>query len=166
LDQATSGVLLLARHADSHRYFSRQFAQRRVAKIYEALLEGTLSQANGWITLPLSPDPHQPPRQQVDWQQGKASQTYFEVITGEDAPPIEGVTRVEMIPHTGRTHQLRVHAAHPQGLNAPILGDTLYGPSQDAAHLPSQRLHLHAKALTILHPHHQTALTLTAPMPF
>jgi hypothetical protein len=95
------------------------------------------------------------------WHQGKRSQTYFEVLAYD-----QSITRVEFIPPTGRTHQLRVHAAHPQGLNAPILGDTLYGPSQDAAHLPSQRLHLHAKALTILHPHHQTALTLTAPMPF
>ena len=165
LDQATSGVLLLARHADSHRYFSRQFAQRRVAKIYEALLEGTLSQANGWITLPRSPDPHQPPRQQVDWQQGKASQTYFEVITGEDAPPIEGVTRVEMIPHTGRTHQLRVHAAHPQGLNAPILGDTLYGHAHSDGDR-HQRLYLHAKFLTLPHPQTQTLLTISAQTPF
>ncbi len=161
LDQATSGILVLARTLDSHRYLSQQFAQRQVKKVYESLLEGRLTQTSGWIDLPLSPDPQYPPRQRVDWHQGKPSQTYFEVLAYD-----QSITRVEFIPHTGRTHQLRVHAAHPQGLNAPILGDTLYGPSQDAAHLPSQRLHLHAKALTILHPHHQTALTLTAPMPF
>ena len=170
LDQATSGVLLLARDADSHRYFSQQFAQRRVTKIYEALLEGTLSQPNGWINLPLSPDPHQPPRQRVDWPQGKASQTYFEVLPGQGTTevgpaPIEGVTRVKFILHTGRTHQLRVHAAHPQGLNAPILGDTLYGhaPRPEDTH---QRLCLHAQALTLPHPYQPILLTVTAPVPF
>lgn len=161
LDQATSGILVLARTAESHRHLSQQFAQRQVHKVYEALLEGTLSQTSGWINLPLSPDPYNAPRQRVDWHQGKPSQTYFEVLAYA-----QGVTRVEFIPHTGRTHQLRVHAAHPQGLNAPIRGDALYGQVHDAEEADSQRLHLHAKALKLLHPHHQTPLTLAAPVPF
>ncbi len=161
LDQATSGVLVLARTADSHRHLSQQFAERRVHKVYEARLEGHLTQINGWINLPLSPDPHNPPRQRVDWHQGKPSQTYFEVLAQEN-----GVTRVEFVPHTGRTHQLRVHAAHPQGLNAPIRGDAFYGPDPSSEEANPQRLHLHAKALTLTHPHHQTSLTLTAPVPF
>ena len=161
LDQATSGILVLARTADSHRYLSQQFAQRQVKKVYEALLEGRLTQTSGWIGLPLSPDPHNSPRQRVDWHQGKPSQTYFDMLAqGDD------LTRVEFIPHTGRTHQLRVHAAHPQGLNAPIRGDALYGQGQYSEEAESQRLHLHAKALTILHPHHKTSLTFTAPVPF
>lgn len=162
LDQATSGVLLLARTADGHRHLGQQFAQRRVDKVYEALLEGTLSQRRGWIDLPLCPDPQRPPRQRVDWPQGKPSQTYFEVRDHGD-----GVTRVTFMPTTGRTHQLRVHAAHPQGLNAPILGDRLYGQAQGAKNaVPQQRLYLHAKALTFTHPHHHTPLTVTAPVPF
>ncbi|MFH7241264.1 MAG: pseudouridine synthase [Spirulina sp.] len=161
LDQATSGILVLARTADSHRHLSQQFAERQVHKVYEALLEGTLSQTSGWINLPLGPDPQHPPRQRVDWHQGKPSQTYFEVLDQDD-----GVTRVELIPHTGRTHQLRVHAAHPQGLNAPIRGDALYGPVPYSENANFQRLHLHAKTLTITHPHHQTSLTVTTPVPF
>ena len=215
LDQATSGVLLLARTADSHRHLSQQFAQRQVHKVYEALLEGhlipnpngetlipnptnrrggvspptqgetlilnptnrrggvspptqieghqprlSITQTSGWIDLPLGPDPQQPPRQRVDWLQGKPSQTYFEVLAQGD-----GVTRVQFILHTGRTHQLRVHAAHPQGLNAPILGDTLYGhaPRPEDTH---QRLCLHAQALTLNHPQTQMRLTLSSQVPF
>ncbi|WP_225907506.1 RluA family pseudouridine synthase [Leptolyngbya sp. BL0902] len=176
LDQATSGVLVLARTADSHRHLSQQFAQRRVHKVYEALLGGRLTQTSGWIDLPLSPDPQNPPRQRVDRLHGKPSQTSFEVLAYD-----QGITRVAFMPHTGRTHQLRVHAAHPQGLNAPILGDALYGPGHDAQQadaqtvntqtintqiVNTQRLHLHAKALTLIHPHHQTPLTFTAPVPF
>lgn len=165
LDQATSGVLVLARTAESHRHLSQQFAQRRVDKVYEALLQGVPSQPSGWIDLPLSPDPQHPPRQWVDWLRGKPSQTYFEMLEQN-----RDITRVQFIPHTGRTHQLRVHAAHPQGLNAPMVGDRLYGhvpyPDQGAEDATSQRLHLHAKALTLTHPHHQTPLTLSAPVPF
>ena len=161
LDQATSGILVLARTADSHRHLSQQFAQRRLHKVYEALLEGVLSQPSGWINLPLSPDPDHPPRQRVDGQQGKPSQTYFEVLDQRDS-----ITRVQLIPHTGRTHQLRVHAAHPQGLNAPIVGDRLYGRAQSSESPTHQRLHLHAKALTLTHPHHQMPLTFTTPVPF
>lgn len=161
LDQATSGVLVLARTAESHRQLSQQFAQRRVYKVYEALLEGVLLQPSGWIDLPLSPDPDHPPRQRVDWPQGKPSQTYFEVRSQDHA-----ITRVRFIPHTGRTHQLRVHAADPQGLNTPIVGDRLYGQAQSSESPTHQRLHLHAKAITLTHPYHQTPLIFTAPVPF
>ncbi|MGB3201227.1 MAG: pseudouridine synthase [Nodosilinea sp.] len=156
LDQATSGVLLLALDADTHRQLSQQFAQRRVAKTYQAIVVGDVAEASGIIDLPLWGDPTQRPRQTVDWQQGKPSQTQFEVLQREGSR-----TRVAFYPLTGRTHQIRVHAAHPEGLNAPIAGDRLYGQE-----LLGDRLYLHAHQLEFTHPHRQTAFALTSPVPF
>ncbi|HSM84390.1 MAG TPA: RluA family pseudouridine synthase [Nodosilinea sp.] len=154
LDQDTSGVLLLALDGETHRQLSQQFAQRQVHKTYQALLSGPVSEQAGTIDLPLWGDPAQRPRQTVDRQRGKPSQTRFEVLSGQGPCP-----RVVFYPITGRTHQLRVHAAHPQGLNAPIVGDRLYGS-------PGQRLYLHAHTLGVTHPHRSTALNLSAPLPF
>nr|WP_278003559.1 RluA family pseudouridine synthase [Nodosilinea sp. TSF1-S3] len=156
LDQDTSGLLLLALDADTHRQLSQQFAQRQVAKTYQAIVVGDVAAPSGLINLPLWGDPTQRPRQQVNWQQGKPSQTKFEVLHREGA-----LTRIAFYPLTGRTHQLRIHAAHPQGLNAPIVGDRLYGHSA-----PGQRLHLHAQSLQFTHPHSQAAMLIDSAVPF
>ncbi|WOD41147.1 RluA family pseudouridine synthase [Nodosilinea sp. E11] len=156
LDQDTSGLLLLALDADTHRQLSQQFAQRQVAKTYQAIVMGQVSNSSGIIDLPLWGDPTQRPRQGVNWQQGKPSQTKFEVLDCEREH-----TRIAFYPLTGRTHQLRVHAAHPQGLNAPIWGDRLYGQGA-----PGQRLHLHAQSLQFVHPHRKDAIALNSAVPF
>ncbi len=156
LDQDTSGLLLLALDADTHRQLSQQFAQRQVAKTYQAIVVGQVAKSSGIIDLPLWGDPTQRPRQQVNWPQGKPSQTRFEVLHREG-----DFTRIAFYPLTGRTHQLRVHAAHPQGLNAPIAGDRLYGHSE-----PGQRLHLHAQSLQFTHPHSQAAILINSAVPF
>lgn len=154
LDQDTSGVLLLALDAETHRQLCRQFEQRQVQKTYQAIAVGNVAEASGIIDLPLWGDPTQRPRQQVHWRQGKPSQTKFEVLGCEGA-----LTRIAFYPLTGRTHQIRVHAA--QGLNAPIWGDRLYGQSE-----PGQRLHLHAQRLEFAHPHRQNAIALESAVPF
>nr|WP_228037834.1 RluA family pseudouridine synthase [Nodosilinea sp. LEGE 06152] len=156
LDQDTSGVLLLALDAETHRQLCQQFEQRQVQKAYQAIVVGTVAKSSGIIDLPLWGDPTQRPRQQVNWQQGKPSQTKFEVLHREGA-----LARIAFYPLTGRTHQLRVHAAHPQGLNAPIWGDRLYSHSK-----PGQRLHLHAERLQFIHPHKQDAISFNSPLPF
>ncbi|MGB3309141.1 MAG: pseudouridine synthase [Nodosilinea sp.] len=163
LDQDTSGLLLLALDADTHRQLSQQFAQRQVAKTYQAIVLGDISSPSGLIDLPLWGNPTQRPRQEVHWQHGKPSQTKFEVLgrAGE-------LTRIVFYPITGRTHQLRVHAAHPQGLHAPIWGDRLYshGERDVSETIPRNRLHLHAHTLQFTHPRSQAAIALTAPIPF
>lgn len=160
LDQDTSGLLLLARTAASHQSLSRQFEQRQVHKEYEAIVEGSVVSEAGLIDLPLWGDPRQRPRQVVDWQRGKPSQTRYEVLNRQ-----AGCTRLKFMPITGRTHQLRLHAAHPQGLNAPIRGDHLYGNDHPNAR-SAERLHLHAKTLALIHPATQQPLHLEATVPF
>ncbi|MBE9140800.1 RluA family pseudouridine synthase [Nodosilinea sp. LEGE 07088] len=156
LDQATSGVLVLALDAHSHRQLSDQFQHRRVQKTYQAIVAGPVSQPSGLIDLPLWGNPAERPHQRVHWQRGKPSQTRYKVLAVE-----KGLTRVALYPLTGRTHQLRVHAAHPQGLNAPIWGDRLYGQGQ-----PGDRLHLHAQTLAFVHPQHQAELQIESAVPF
>ncbi|OKH51266.1 RNA pseudouridine synthase [Phormidium tenue NIES-30] len=154
LDQDTSGVLLLALDAETHRQLGQQFEHRQVQKTYQAIAVGHVFESSGIIDLPLWGDPTQRPRQQVNWQHGKPSQTKFEVLGREGV-----LTRIAFYPLTGRTHQLRVHAA--QGLNAPIWGDRLYGYSE-----PGQRLHLHAQSLQFAHPHSQDVVLLNSAVPF
>ncbi|KOP27478.1 pseudouridine synthase [Hapalosiphon sp. MRB220] len=156
LDQETSGILLLARDRQIYRQLSQQFQQRQVHKIYEAVLAGTLNTNQGVIDLPLWGNPEHRPYQQVNWQYGKPSLTKYQVI-GKEA----NCTRVEFIPLTGRTHQLRVHAADPTGLGIPILGDRLYGCSAAAS-----RLHLHARELSFDHPQLGERLHLQTKTPF
>jgi tRNA pseudouridine32 synthase / 23S rRNA pseudouridine746 synthase len=156
LDQATSGLLLLATDPDTQRQLNRQFEQRQVNKVYEAVLAGRLSLDQGMIDLPLWTDPGDRPYQKVDWQQGKPSQTRFQVIART-----ENTTRVEFFPITGRTHQLRVHAADPQGLGLPIVGDRLYGDDK-----ASSRLHLHSRSLSFQHPQSGQPIQLTVETPF
>ncbi len=154
LDQDTSGLLLLARDPDTQSQLCRQFEQRQVTKVYEALLVGQLCQDQGMIDLPLWADPSDRPYQKVDWQRGKPSQTVFQVISRT-----EQTTRIEFFPVTGRTHQLRVHAADPQGLGLPIRGDRLYGQAGD-------RLYLHSRSLSFPHPQSGQPLQLMVETPF
>ena len=156
LDQETSGILLLARDQQTHRHLSQQFQQRRVRKVYEAVLAGDVTMENGVIELPLWGDPCDRPYQKVDWQRGKSSITRFQVIA-----KFEGSTRIEFLPLTGRTHQLRVHAADPRGLGVTILGDRLYGCRASV-----ERLHLHARELCFEHPHSKQTISLQAETPF
>ncbi len=159
LDQDTSGVLVLALDAATHRQLSQQFEQRQVQKTYQAIAVGNVAASSGMIDLPLWGDPTQRPWQQVNWQQGKPSQTKFEVLGREVLGREGALTRIDFYPLTGRTHQIRVHAA--QGLNAPIWGDRLYGQSE-----PGQRLHLHAQRLQFVHPHKKDAINLDSAVPF
>lgn len=138
LDQATSGLLLFARGAQAQRELSTDFAERRVGKVYVAVVAGRL-QGEGLIDLPLGADWPNRPRQQVDLQHGKPSQTRWRVLDHEG-----GHTRLQLEPLTGRSHQLRVHLS---ALGHPILGDTLYGTADTAAASP--RLLLHASELTV-----------------
>ncbi|WP_017316586.1 RluA family pseudouridine synthase [Mastigocladopsis repens] len=156
LDQETSGILLLARDQQTHRQLSQQFQQRQVHKVYEAILSGFVTTDRGVIELPLWGDPQNRPYQKVDWQRGKPSLTHFQVMAREG-----DCTRVELMPLTGRTHQLRVHAADARGLGIPILGDRLYGCRAGAS-----RLHLHARELCFEHPQSGQTLHLRAKTPF
>ena len=156
LDRQTSGVLLFARDLDSLRHLQQQFQERQVHKIYEALLSGKLEIEKGVIDLPLWGNPENRPHQQVDFQKGKPSVTQFRILRQE-----ENHTRIEFIPLTGRTHQLRVHAADARGLGMTILGDRLYG-----CHAETSRLHLHARELTFTHPRSQEVIHLQIPVPF
>ncbi len=140
LDMSTSGLLLAAKNEKIHKHLQSQFIRRKVKKRYLALLEGEVNGENGMIDLPLRVDLDDRPRQLVCYEHGKSAQTEWEVIERKD-----GKTRIRFYPITGRTHQLRVHSAHPLGLKAPIVGDDLYGQR-------SSRLHLHAEWLEFTHP--------------
>jgi len=155
LDQETSGILLLARDRSSHRQLSQQFQQRQIHKVYEAVLSGLLTIDEGAIELPLSADLQNRPYQKVD-ERGKFSLTHFRVIARD-----KGYTRVEFIPQTGRTHQLRVHAADVRGLGVTILGDRLYGCVNNA-----NRLYLHARELRFQHPQTGETVHLQTDTPF
>jgi len=161
LDQATSGLLLLARGADMQRTLSLAFAEQRVHKRYQALVHGRLElsahAAHGWaeIDLPLIVDWPNRPRSRVDHAIGKPSRTRWRPL-GHDAALDR--TRVELEPITGRSHQLRVHL---QAIGHPIVGDSLYGPPDGAA-----RLMLHACALRLVHPATGDTLELSSPAPF
>lgn len=150
LDQETSGLLLFAKDKDSHQALQRQWAERSIGKRYVALLEGTVKTDEGIIDLPLRPNVDDRPRQMVDPVHGKRAVTRFHVLKRK-----AGRTLVMMEPLTGRTHQLRVHASHPQGLNAPIVGDMLYGTADT-------RLMLHAQQLTFTHPVTGKPITVTS----
>lgn len=140
LDMATSGLLLLAKTKETHQNLQAQFKNRVVKKRYVALLDGVISQKRGIINLPLCPNLLDRPRQMVNETYGKPAITEYEVLRYS-----EKRTRIQFYPLTGRTHQLRVHAAHPSGLNCPITGDELYGKS-------AERLYLHAEYLEFTHP--------------
>lgn len=151
LDLDTSGLLLFALDGDTYRALQRRFEAREVHKRYVALLDGDVHGDEGTISLPLRVDLDQRPRQLVDFEHGKEAVTHWKVLAR--AP---GRTRVAFFPRTGRTHQLRVHAAHRDGLGVPILGDRLYGQ-------PAERLFLHAESLRFSLDGHDFELTCPAP---
>ncbi|MBR5640114.1 MAG: RNA pseudouridine synthase [Muribaculaceae bacterium] len=140
LDQATSGLVVFAKTHEMQRLLRQQFEERKVSKTYIALLDGKLPTKEGIIDLPLRPDLNDRPRQIVDMENGKEAITKYRVLEYRGDK-----TLVEFTPLTGRTHQLRVHASHPLGLNCPITGDMLYGTASD-------RLYLHAMTLSFTHP--------------
>lgn len=140
LDMATSGLLLAAKTQEVHRHLQAQFENRSIKKRYIALLDGILSEEEGVIDLPICPDYLDRPRQMVNEELGKTAITRYQVMDRKN-----GQTRIAFFPLTGRTHQLRVHAAHPLGLNCPIVGDELYGRK-------AERLYLHAEYLEFIHP--------------
>ena len=140
LDMATSGLILIAKTKEVHQNLQAQFKNRTVCKRYVAWLDGIVEKKEGHIELPLRPDPEDRPRQVVDAVHGKPAVTDYAVLHYDS-----GRTFISFIPKTGRTHQLRVHSAHPLGLNAPIVGDELYGKRAD-------RLYLHAEYLGFIHP--------------
>ena len=152
LDMATSGLLVVARNKEAHKHLQAQFKAKMVRKRYIALLDATLLNrvglpSEGTISLPLCADVLDRPRQMVDRNKGKTAITHYKIIGKiplHDSYYSEAV-KVELRPVTGRTHQLRVHCAHSEGLACPILGDTLYGKRAD-------RLYLHAEYLAFTHP--------------
>ena len=154
LDMSTSGVLVFAKTKEAHYELQRQFAEREAKKRYIADVEGSIAQESGLISLPLRLDPLNRPRQVVDHTNGKPAVTHFKKIT-ERATPNGTVTRLALTPQTGRTHQLRLHCAHAEGLGTPIVGDELYGTK-------GERLHLHAELLIVKHPTTGRSLRLTA----
>lgn len=154
LDQETSGLVIFAKDKDTHKALQQQFERHTVAKRYLALLDGIVTQDEGVIDLPLHPDVDDRPRQRVDREHGKPAMTRYRVLDREG-----DVTRVILEPLTGRTHQLRVHASHPQGLNCSIVGDRLYGRA-------ASRLMLHAQSITFTHPASGQPMTLECPADF
>ena len=155
LDMATSGLLLVAKTKKVHQDLQAQFANRSIKKRYVAVLDGiVLSERTGRIELPLCLNPLDRPRQIVSKEYGKEAITEYKIISESEKIIDESersineprkYTRIVFYPLTGRTHQLRVHAAHPEGLGCPILGDELYGKKAD-------RLYLHAEYIEFRHP--------------
>lgn len=141
LDMATSGLMLIAKTKRVHQNLQAQFKNRLVRKRYVALLEGVVPKDKGTVDLPLCLNPLDRPRQMVHTEHGKPAITDYQVLERLDGKQ----TRIAFYPRTGRTHQLRIHAAHPLGLHCPIIGDELYGKKAD-------RLYLHAEYLEFTHP--------------
>ncbi len=154
LDMDTSGLLVLARTDEAYVELQRQFASREIRKRYEAVLDGTPADTDGTISLPLIADIMDRPRQRVDLDLGKPAVTDYHVV---DKRP-DGTALVYLYPHTGRTHQLRVHCAHTGGLGCPILGDPLYGRGT-----PAPRMYLHAAMVEFCHPVTGERLTFESP---
>lgn len=146
LDMSTSGLMLIAKTKEVHAFLQQQFIKRRVKKRYVAVLDGIVEADEGIIDLPLRVDLNDRPRQLVCYEHGKKAVTKWKVIERKTcAKTSVGKTRIHFFPITGRTHQLRVHAAHPKGLNLPIIGDDLYGKKANL-------LHLHAEWISFMHP--------------
>jgi len=170
LDMGTSGLLIVAKSLEVYRPLQEQFVRHEVKKRYVALLASPKlgEKQKGRISLPLRPDPMNRPRQIVDYEHGKRAVTDYEFLTPLPILPspregsgvgLSGCSLVALYPQTGRTHQLRIHCAHPDGLGMPIKGDELYGTKAD-------RLYLHAEQIWFRHPVTGQDMHLTAPAPF
>jgi tRNA pseudouridine32 synthase/23S rRNA pseudouridine746 synthase len=140
LDMSTSGLMVIALTKEANKALQQQFIQRSVTKRYIALIEGVPSQDEGDISLPLRVDLDDRPKQLVCYEHGKHAETHWQVYQRQRQR-----TLVYLYPKTGRTHQLRMHCAHHDGLHMPIVGDDLYG-------IATNRLHLHAQYLALTHP--------------
>ena len=144
LDLLTSGIMLVAKTAEAYHHLQDQFAARTVKKKYVAIVEGEILTDHGVIDLPLNSDPINRPRQIVDHEHGKRAITEYRVI-GRVIHNGKAFVKLALYPHTGRTHQLRMHCAHYEGLCCPIVGDELYGHKAD-------RLYLQAESIAFVHP--------------
>lgn len=156
LDMFTSGLMVFAITRSAHRNLSIQFEKRLVHKRYNAVVEGKIARKDGKITLPFRLDPENRPLQIYDPENGKTGITLWKKIS-EDSK----TTRLQFTPLTGRTHQLRVHAAHPRGLHAPIVGDSLYGSGKDG-----DKMFLHATSLCFNHPETGDPVQFSSTPPF
>ena len=158
LDLATSGILMFAKTLKIYKIMQKEFLEHKIQKRYVAILSGALpsSPARGRIDLPLRYNPEDKPRQMVCHERGKPATTLWEIVSIDRE---RNRTRIYFFPLTGRSHQLRVHAAHRDGVGIPILGDPLYGT-------PEGRLYLHAESLTFQHPVSGDWQTIQCPAPF
>jgi tRNA pseudouridine32 synthase/23S rRNA pseudouridine746 synthase len=153
LDMGTSGLLIVAKTLEAYRPLQEQFIKHQVKKKYVAKVEngrGKKEEVRGTVSLPLRPDPMNRPRQMVDMEHGKRAVTDYEFLSDD---------LVALYPQTGRTHQLRIHCAHPDGLGRPIVGDELYGTKGD-------RLMLHASEIWFRHPITGQEMHLASSPPF
>ena len=187
LDQATSGIMVIAKTLYAYHNLQKQFSEHTIEKRYVAVLEKQMTPTQpplgeetvlqreeetvlqrGEISLPLRPDLNDRPRQVVDYEHGKTAITKYEVVKSSIGFPRRRRTSflnsefptIYLYPQTGRTHQLRVHCAHKDGLNNPILGDTLYGSKK------AERLFLHADKITFTHPTTGERVTFSSHVPF
>ena len=158
LDMATSGLMLMARNPDIHSQLGKMFEKRQVDKLYVAIVDGQLENDEGEIDLPLITDWPNRPRQKIDYESGKPALTRYRLI---DYNPDQNSSRVELLPHTGRTHQLRVHM---QAIGHPIIGDRLY--ADPSALKKSHRLALHSEYIGLTHPKTRERLELHVTSPF
>ena len=153
LDMLTSGILLAAKTMEVYQQLQQQFTDRTVKKKYLAVVEGSPTKEHGIIDLPLASDPMNRPLQVVDPENGKRAITEYRVLQAGQR------SLLALWPHTGRTHQLRMHCAHPEGLGCPIVGDELYGRKAD-------RLYLQAQAIAFVHPMTGKRMHFELPYPF
>ena len=155
LDMWTSGIILVAKAKEAYLSLQEQFTNHTVKKKYLAIVEGVPEKEHGIIDLPLLNDPMNRPRQTVDYERGKRAITEYRVLQSS----LERRSLLALWPHTGRTHQLRMHCAHKDGLGCPIVGDELYGRKAD-------RLYLQAQAITFVHPTTEKRMHFDLPYPF
>lgn len=158
LDMLTSGLVIVAKTMETYRQLQAQFADRTVKKKYLAIVMGSPAKEHGVIDLPLSSDPLNRPLQVVDYEHGKRAITEYRVLAGVTKESA-CYTLLALWPHTGRTHQLRMHCAHTDGLGCPIVGDELYGQKAD-------RLYLQAQGITFVHPTTGKRMHFELPYPF
>lgn len=157
LDMATSGVLVFAKHRDAEIAMSKIFQARQITKNYVALVQGHLD-GNGEVDIPLITDWPNRPKQKVDFLEGKKAKTLYSALEYDEK---EHITRVNLSPITGRSHQLRVHMLH---IGHPIMGDQFYHPNPQAFKL--QRMALHAQSLAFIQPFTQEKIQLYCPANF
>ena len=154
LDMSTSGIILVAKTEEAYHALQEQFTERVIKKKYFAIVEGIPKDEHGIVKLPLSSDPMNRPCQIVDHEHGKQAITEYRILATR-----QDYTLLALWPHTGRTHQLRMHCAHHEGLGCPIMGDELYGRKAD-------RLYLQAQAITFVHPLTNKRMHFELPYPF